>query len=80
MPESRKAFLECQANENLRQAICSKVRPNSLIFQLGYRVFYKRNNDMWKGPVILIGKENKQILVKHGGHYIRVHPCRLQLN
>ena len=46
MPESRKAFLECQANENLRQAICSKVRHNSSIFQLGYRVFYKRNNDM----------------------------------
>ena len=33
---------------------------------------------MWKGLEIVIGKENKQILVKHGGKYIRVHPCRLQ--
>ena len=38
--------------------------------------FIKQNNEnMWKGPGIAIGKENKQILVKHGGQYIRVHPC-----
>ena len=34
---------------------------------------------MWKGPGIVIGKENKPILVKHGGQNIRLHPCRLQL-
>ena len=34
---------------------------------------------MWEGPGIVIGKENKQILVKHGGQYIRVHSGRLQL-
>ena len=33
---------------------------------------------MWKGPGIVIAKENKQILVKHGGQYIRVHYCWLQ--
>ena len=27
----------------------------------------------------MIGKENKHIFVKHGGYYIRVHPCSLQL-
>ena len=38
--------------------------------------FIKQNNEnMWKGPGIVIGKENKQILVKHGEQYIRVHPC-----
>ena len=41
--------------------------------------FIKQNNEnMWKGPGIVIGKENKQILVKHGWQYIRVHPCWLQ--
>ena len=28
-------------------------------------------------PVIVIGWEAEQILVKHGGTYVRVHPCRL---
>ena len=71
MSESRKVFLEREANETLRRAIRLKVRPaNSLIFQPGDHVFYKRNN-MWKGPGIVIGKENKEIFVKHGGQYIR---------
>ena len=34
---------------------------------------------MWKGPGIVIGKEDKQILLKLSGKYIRVHPCQLQL-
>ena len=34
---------------------------------------------MWESPGIVIGKENKQILVKHSGQYIRVHSGRLQL-
>ena len=43
-------------------------------------VYNKRKSlDKWKGPGTVIGKENKQILVKHGGYYIRVHPCNLQL-
>ena len=81
MSEFQKAFLECEANEKLRRAIRSKVRPaNILIFQPGDHAFYKRNNkNMWRGQGIVIGKENKQILVKHGGQYIRVHSCRLQL-
>ena len=83
MSESRMLCqnLECEANEKLRRAIRSQVTPaNSLIFQPGNHEFYIRNNEnMWKGPGIVIGKENKQILVKHGGQYIRVHPCRLQL-
>ena len=73
MSESRKVFLERETNEKLRRAIRLKVRPaNSLIFQPGDHVFYKRNNEnMWKGPGIVIGKENKEIFVKHGGQYIR---------
>ena len=45
----------------------------------GDRVFYKRNeNAKWQGPGIVIGKDGKQVLVRHGGIYIRVHTCRLQ--
>ena len=41
-------------------------------------VFYKRNLcDRWLGPGTVIGWEHKQVLVKHGGTYVRVHPCRL---
>ena len=40
---------------------------------------YKRNNsDKWHGPGTVIGKDGKQILVRHGGVYVRVHTCQLQ--
>ena len=38
-----------------------------------------KDSNKWKGPGKIIGKEDKQILLKHGGYYIRVHPCSLQL-
>ena len=31
----------------------------------------------WFGPGTVIGWEHKQVLVKHGGTYVRVHPSRL---
>lgn len=31
------------------------------------------------GPGTIIGSENKQILVKHGGMYIKVYPYHIQL-
>ena len=42
MSESRKVFLEREANEKLRRAIRLKVRPaNSLIFQPGDHYFIR---------------------------------------
>ena len=79
--ESRKAFIECEANEKLRRAIKSKLRSTtSLIYELVDEVYYKSNDsNQWKGPGTIIGKENKQVIVKQGGEHMRFHPCRLKL-
>ena len=51
-----------------------KVRPTGEIFSNGDQVLYRRKNDQqWQGPATVIGQENKQILVKHGGVYYRCH-------
>ena len=43
-------------------------------------VYYKSNDsNQWKGPGTIIGKENKQVIVKHGGEHMRFYPCRLKL-
>ena len=40
--ESRKAFIECEANENLSRAIKLKLRPTTtLICELVDEVYYK---------------------------------------
>ena len=46
---------------------------------LGDSVYYKRNDsNVWRGPAVVIGRDGKQILVKHGGACVRVHVCRIR--
>ena len=74
-----KVFIEAEASEKLRRAIKAKIRVSTgIIYQPG-DIYYKRNDsNQWKGPGTVLGFENKQILVRHFGVYIRVHACRLQ--
>ena len=81
MHAARETFVEAESNEKLRRALKPKARVTSgLVYDLGDLVYYKRkDSDKWKGPGKVNGKENKQILVKHRGYYVHVHPCSLQL-
>ena len=76
---AREAFIQQEASEKIRQALRHQIRPSGdLKFVCGDIVYYKRNDSSkWKGPGTVIGQEGQQILVKHGGVYVRVHPCRL---
>ena len=78
----RKAYNASESCEKLRRAMKNRVRPaTSLVYQTGDVVFYKRNeSSKWKGPGIVIGRDNHQVFVKHGGTYMRVNPCHLRLS
>ena len=69
MYAARKAFMEEEASEKLWRAIKGKTRVSTgIIYQPGDLVYYKRDDlNQWKSPVTVLGRENKQILVKHGG-------------
>ena len=77
---ARRAFIQSESSERLQRALRHQVRGTlAAEFLNGDMVFFKRNEgDRWMGPGTVIGTENKQILVKHGGTYVRVHPCRIQ--
>ena len=46
----------------------------------GDKVYYKRfDTRCWRDPAIVLGKDRQQVLLKHGGYYIRVHPYQLRL-
>ena len=81
MHAGRRAFIEAESSEKLRRALRHQIRPSiGQMFNNGDQVYFKRNqSDRWMGPGTVIGSENKQVLVKHGGSYVRVHPCRLQM-
>ena len=80
MHAARKVFKESEASEKLRCALKGKVRPcTSITYELGQLVYYKRrDSNKWKGPGTVTEKDNHQVLVKHGGVYVRVHPCSLR--
>ena len=80
MHAARKTAIEIESSERIRRALRHNVRPTDTSrINLGDKVFYKRNNeDCWHGPSIVIGKDGKQLFVRHGGSYVRVHSCRLQ--
>ena len=78
---ARKAFIESESSEKLRRAVRHQVRTSIVeSYNNGDMVLFKRNKcERWLGPGTVIGWENKQVLVKHGGSYVRVHPSRLRL-
>lgn len=79
MHAARKQFIACESSEKLRRALHHQVRTGiAQAYKNGDAVLYKRNLcDRWLGPGTVIGWEHKQVLVKHGGTYVRVHPSRL---
>ena len=78
---SRVAFMESERSERLRRALRTNTRTYSdQVVVNGDKVYYKRNDaKKWKGPAYVLGRDGQQILLKHGGYYIRVHPCRVRL-
>ena len=81
MAAARKAFVQSENSEKIRRALRHNIRPsaNNKFFN-GNNVIYKLNDSKkWKGPGIVIGHDSQQILIKHGGTYVRVHPCRVLL-
>ena len=81
MVSARKAFMEAENSEKIKRALKHNIRTtNDQKFVSGDIVYYKRNNEKkWKGPAKVLGTDSQQVLLKHGGIYIRVHSCRVVL-
>ena len=69
MYNARKQQMAAEADEKIRRALVHKTRDvYSKEIKQGDSVFYKRNDsERWKGPATVIGFDNKQIFVRHGG-------------
>ena len=76
---SRQEFVKAEASEKIKRALSRKTRSYSdKVYCIGDMVYYKRlSSDNWHGPAKILGKDNQTCLLKHGGFYYRVHPCRL---
>ena len=78
---ARENHIKAEADEKLRRALNKQTRTYSdQVFCSGDQVYFKRAGSRgWGGPATVLGKDGQTYLLKHGGYYIRVHPCRIQL-
>ena len=78
MYSARKAFMKCEADGKIRQAMRHPIRTNEEIFYPGEIVFYKREgSNKWLGPGKVIFQDGRVVFVRHGGIYVRVSTNRL---
>ena len=79
--KARQAHIKSESDEKIKRALRHNIRTSGdKIYLTGDKVYYKRADEIrWRGPGTVIGKDGQQVLVKHGGVYVRVHPCRLTL-
>ena len=79
--KARQAFIAQESCEKLRRALRKQTRTYfDTVYHNGDSVYYKREkSSAWHGPAKVLGKDGAQHLLKHGGVYVRVHPCQMQL-
>ena len=76
---ARQGFVQQQSSEKLRRALARKTRKIDYYIN-GDLVYFKRDSsNEWHGPAKVLGKDAQNYLLKNGGIYVRVHPCRMQL-
>lgn len=76
--ETRKAYIQTEADERIRRALRSKVRAAEQVYENGDMVFYKREGtERWLGPGKVVFQMEKVVFVRHGGVFVRVPPNRL---
>ena len=76
---ARQEFVKFESDERIKRALRHNVR-NTCIDSLenGDEVYYKRNDENeWRGPGIVIGRDGKTVIVKHGGRVVKVHVVSL---
>ncbi|KAL5255720.1 hypothetical protein ACHWQZ_G011070 [Mnemiopsis leidyi] len=78
---ARQKFIELEASDKLKRALQQRIYPQANIkYCSGDIVYFKRDNKkFWYGPAIVVGHVANQVLIKHGGYIVRVHPCKVVL-
>ena len=76
--KARESYMQAEASSRIKKALKANIRNTGGPFLSGDRVFYKRDNDKWRGPASVIGSDSSQVFVRHGGIVVRVHPVHLR--
>ena len=75
-----KNHIEVDASDKIRKALRAKTRTYAdEYYEPGEKIYYQRPSDRGKrGPATVLGVDGQLVLVRHGGQFMRIHPCQLQ--
>ena len=80
LQSARKKFIELENSARLRRILRERVFESANEKYLsGDVVYFKREKTGWSGPATVVGQLGNQVLLKHGGMLIRIHPCKITL-
>ena len=76
MHKARAAFMQSEASEKIRRALRHNVSSSvDTKYVTGDVVYYKRNDcSRWRGPGKVLGQDGAQVLIRHGGVYVKSAP------
>ena len=80
---AREIHIQQESEDKIRRALGGKIREHKVDeCEIGDKVYYKREKEKrWRGPAIVIGKDGKTVIVKHGGslrEVARIHITRIK--
>ena len=72
---AQKVFIAADNSNRTKWALKHNIQKyNDVWYENGDKVYYKRkDSNKWLGPRFVIGQDNKQVMVKHGSNFKRVH-------
>ena len=78
LQKSREAYIAAESSERVKRALRANIRSDQGPFHHNEAVYYKRNENQWRGPGRVIGQTGREVMIKHGGQVISVHTTRLK--
>ena len=80
MESARKKYIELENGQRFKRVMRERVyEASNEKFISGDIVYFKRQKNGWQGPATVVGQLGNQVLIKHGGMLIRMHPCKVVL-
>ena len=78
---ARQKFVELEASDKVKRALKERVyEQQNIKYYSGDVVYFKRGEKkFWYGPAVVVGHVDNNVLIKHGGLIVRVHPCKVVL-
>ena len=79
----RRTYQSTECRERVKRALRGKIREHRIQqAESGYRVYYKKmGEEKWRGPGVIIGRDGKTVVVKHGGLLMsvsKIHITKIQ--